>query len=262
MRRTGNNNEKSFFAENAELPVLASSLDNIYKKVDKEGLGEQTALDLEKDIKAVSDRFGISPKAAVLLAAVLEFNARNGSDDDDLSAYIGCSNIEFIGFRGALRELEDKSIISRRSGRGNRYMVGREALKAIEKDTEFVPLSRTGLTADELFTRFRIVFSDFQADRIDVDRLLEELMQLIEGNPQLEFCRKAGEALSSHSFCDSEKRFFLALCHRYVSHGNTSATIDYLLRFTDFMEDEQFIRRSIAHKRSTLQHSGLVTKRR
>ena len=53
MRRKGDNNEKTFFAENAELPVLASSLDNIYKKVDKEGLGEQTALDLEKDIKAV-----------------------------------------------------------------------------------------------------------------------------------------------------------------------------------------------------------------
>ena len=31
MRRTGDNNEKTFFAENAELPVLASSLDNIYK---------------------------------------------------------------------------------------------------------------------------------------------------------------------------------------------------------------------------------------
>ena len=111
MRRRENNPGKSFFAANAELPTLAACLNSIYKKVNAEGLGEDTSHELEEDIQTVSHRFGISPKAAVLLAAILENDAKNGCDDDDLSGYVGCSNIEFIGFRSAIREMEDKGIV-------------------------------------------------------------------------------------------------------------------------------------------------------
>ena len=260
MRRKDNNSEKLFSADIAGLPGLAASLDNIFKKVNNEGLGEGTAHELEADIQAVSGRFGISPKAAVLLAAILECHFKNGCDDDDLASYVGCSNIEFIGFRPAIREMEDRSIINRRSGsRANRYVMSREAVKAVEKDTEFVPLSRSGLSADELFTRFRVEFADYSRDAIDSERLLENLMQLLEDNLQLSFCRKTVEALANPSFCDSEKRFFLTLCHRYVSHGDRSVPIERLLQFLDFMEDDQRVRRSLANGRSDLQRSGLVT---
>ena len=259
MRRKDNINEKNFFAGNAHLTGLAASLDIIYKRVNAEGLGEETAHELEGNIKVVSERFGISPRAAVLLAAILEGNSSNGCDDDDLSAYVGCSNIEFIGFSDAIREMEDRGVINRRSMRGNRYVMCREALKAIEKDTDFVPLKRSGLSADELFTRFRIVYGDFQRDLIDIDRILEELILLIENNQQLEFCRRASEALSSPTLCNTEKRFFLTLCHRYVSHGDKSVPIERLLQLTDYMEDDQRIRRSLQNGRSDLQRSGLVT---
>ena len=259
MRRRDTGTSKNFFAANAELPTLAASLDRIYKKVNAEGLGEGTSHELETDIQAVADRFGISPKAAVLLPAILENSFKNGCDDDDLSGYVGCSNIEFIGFRGAIREMEDRDIINRRTGRGNRYVVSRETLRAVEKDTEFVPMKKTELSADELFTRFRIVYADFMRDNIDSERLLEELMALIDGNPQLEFCRRAAEALSNPSFCDTEKRFFLTLCHRYVSHGDASVPIEKLMAFTEFMEDDQRIRRTLSCQRSDLQRSGLVT---
>ena len=259
MKSKRQNNSEKHFAGELALPGLAASLDSIYKKVEKEGMGDETLHDLDSDISLVADRFGISRKGAILLAAILENNGRNGCDDDDLSGYVGCSNIEFIGFRPALRELEDRSVITRRTGRGNRYTMCREAVKAIEKDAEFVPVSRTGLSADELFTRFRLVFGDFHHDLIDSERLLEELESLISGNPQLEFCRKAAAVMGDSSFCDTEKRFFIALCHRYVSHGERSVPIDRLLNYLDFMEDDQRIRRSLANEGSSLQRSGLVT---
>ena len=259
MRRRNNNGNKTFYAGNTSLPGLAASLDKIFKKVDQDGLGEDVAHDLDADIKAVSGRFGISDMAAVLLAAILENNSKNGCDADDLSGYVGCSNIEFIGFHGALREMEDLSIISRRSSGSDRYLVCREALKAIENDTEFIPLSHSGLTADELFTRFRLVYGDFMRDRIDCERLLEDLMRLITDNLHLEFCRKTQEALSNPSFCDTEKRFFLTLCHRYVSHGDRSVPIERLIPYLGFMEDDQRVRRSLGNGRSDHQRSGLVT---
>ena len=258
MHRT-EKNDKHCFMGDAGLPEMAASLDNIFKKVDKEGFDQDTLHQLSKEIKVVRDRFSISTEAAVLLAAILEMSGANGCDDDDLSTYIGCSNIQFIGFRNALRELEDLSIITRRFGRGNRYYVSREAIKTVEKDAAFVPMSRTGLGTDELFTRFRIAVSDFKHDLIDCDRLLEDLLDLIQGNLQLEFCRKAAPVLNNPDICDTERRFFLYLCHRYVSYGDESVPIERLLELTGFMEDDQRIRRSLSNGRSDIQRSGVVT---
>ena len=259
MKREGKNKEKNWSPAIAGLPELAASLNVIYKTIDKKGLDDDTTLALKKEIETVSGRFGISPKAAVLLAAILEKSGANGCDDDDLSEYLGCSNIEFIGFRESLRELEGLSVITRRFGRGNRYYVSREALKTVEKDSDFTPVRRTGLSADELFTRFRIAVSDFKHDLIDYDRLLEDMSGLIEGNLHLAFCQKAATVLNNRDLCDTERRFFLYLCHRYVSYGDESVPIERLLDFTEFMEDDQRVRRSLSNSRSDLQASGVVT---
>ena len=259
MRRKDSENDKNWCPGFVEIPGLTASLDRIYKKVNAEGLGEDTALALNDDIQRVRDRFGISVKGAVLLAAILENNPRNGCDDDDLSTYIGCSNIEFLGFREALRELEDLSIINHRTNRGNRYVMCREAVKAIEKDTEFQPVKRSGLTAEELFSRFRFLFADYLRDNIDADRLLEDLEQLMNDNMQLDFCKKATEALSDPRFVGTEKRIFLALCYRFVSFGNQDFPVEKLLALTNYMEDEQRLLRAISNERTDLQRSKLVT---
>ena len=259
MRRKEENHDKTWCPGTAELPELTASLDRIYKKVNADGLGEDTSLALSDDIRRVQERFSISPKAAVLLAAILENNPRNGCDDDDLSGYIGCSNIEFLGFRENLRELEDLSIILHRNSRGNRYVMCREAVKAIEKNTDFKPVKRSGLSTDELFSRFRFLFSDFLRDNIDAERLLEDLEQLMADNMQLEFCQKATKAMEKEHFPDTEKRIFLALCYRYVSYGNQSFPVEKLLDLTEFMEDEQRLEHAISNRRTTLQRAGLVT---
>ena len=259
MRRIEKKNEKSWSPRTQGLPRLAASLDRIYKKVKVEGFAEDKDNGLDDDIRCVRERFSIGERAAVLLAAILENNARNGCDDDDLSDYIGCSNIEFIGFRSALRELEDLDIINRRSRRGDNYVMGREALRAVEKDTDFRPMKRSGLEADEFFSRIRLVLADYDRDLINCDRMLEEMERLIADNQHLEFCRKASEALGTPGLCDTEKRFFLLLCHRYVTHGEESFPIDRLLTVSDYMEDDKCIRRTIANGKSTLQTAGLVT---
>ena len=116
----------------------------------------------------------------------------------------------------------------------------------------------TGLSADELFTRFRIFFSDYQKDIIDAERLLANIHQVLKGNPDLEFSKKVLDSPLMTECCDTEERFFFYLCHRMVSFGDNSVPIERLLRFTDFMEDDQLIRRSLSNERSTLQKSGLV----
>ena len=252
-------NEKNWCPRTLAIPGLAASLDRIYKKVNAEGFAEDDDNALDEDIRRVRERFSIGERAAVLLAAILENNARNGCDDDDLSGYIGCSNIEFLGFREPLREMEDLGIIQRRNGRGNRYAMSREAIRSIEKDTDYQPTKHTGLNAEEVFSRIRLLITDYLRDNIDADRLLDDLTQLTEDNLHLDFCRKTKAALSDERITETEKRFFYALCYRYVSYGEQDFPIDKLLALTDFLEDEQRLRRAIANGRTNIQRLGLVT---
>ena len=52
---------------------------------------------------------------------------------------------------------------------------------------------------------------------------------------------------------------FLYLCHRYVSHGDKSVEIDTLTDFTEFMEDDECLKRHIIHEDTVMQRSGLVS---
>lgn len=255
------NTGKHFHPGSITLPILAASLDAIFKKVDTEGIGKETFIGLADSVRVVTERFSVGPEAAVLLAAILERTPDGGCGDDDLSAYIGCSNIEFIGFRNAVRELEDKGVVcQRRNGIGPwRYVVGREALMSVERDSAFVPQKRSGLTAEEFFSRIRGFFNDLKRDFIDGERLLEELTGLIGMNQQLAFCRRATAALANPAFGDTERRIFLALCHRYANNGEESVPISNLLDLTDYSEDPWVVRRVLSKGQSDLQISGLVT---
>ena len=258
MRRR---DDKNFFEGNIELHALAASLNTIYKTVEKDGMGEEAMLTLQGDIERVAKHFDISPRSAVLLGCITESNSTNGSDTDDLAAYVGCSNIEFIGFMPDLTDLEKKGIVMRSGSRGRRtfFTLTREAEKSIADGSPFAGMNWTGLGIEEFFTRFRVFFSDYRKDIIDCDRLLENILSLVEGNQQLAFCRKVSEAGITRLQSRTERRFFFYLCHRLVSFGETSVPVETLLNLTEFMEDDQRLRRHISHEDTELQRSGLVT---
>lgn len=252
--------EKNFIPEDAGEMTTAACLNRIFKKVEIEGLSEDAAEELAEDIRAIADKFSVCPKAAIILAAILEKSgSSNGCDEEDLANFIGCTNIEFIGFHEAIRELEDNSIICTGRGRRKSFCVSQEALKAVEKGSAFEPVKMTGLTTEELFTRFRIQISNFRNNCIDGERLLDDMEKLIEKNQQLLFCRKVSESDLMSKCSETERRMFYYMCHRYVSHGNQSVPVEILMNFTEFIDDDQRIRRHISLEKTGLQTAGMAT---
>lgn len=265
MRKTREPNlfdEKSFISEDVSVQSQAACLNRIYRKVHCEGLSAETIQELRDDIDYIAEFYSIDNQSAVLLAAILEKSATNNlMDDEDLAQYLGCTNIEFIRYHKNLREMDKAGIIQTGGSRGPHriYWASQETLKAVENNSEFKPVKMTGLTADELFTRFRKLFGSFRNDDIDAERLIEDLDTIISYNDHLSFCKKVQESALYGDCSDTERRMFLYLCHRYVTHGNKSVDIDTLTNFTEFMEDDECIKRHFAHENMPLQRNGLVT---
>ncbi len=246
--------------------TLTACLNRIRVKIDMEGNNPPVRERLKDELALVSSHFGVSDEAAILLANIIEqTGAHNGVDEEDLAKYLGCTNIQFIAHHKFLRELELRGAIMR--GNTHRgcpcYRSTPEVSKAIENEVPFTPVKMTGLTADELFSRFRRVFSDNRNNGEDAERTIERLDALVEGNQHLLFCRRVRESVLYADSCnphkETERRFFFYLCHRYVSHGEKSVDIDQMMCLTEFMEDEQYLKRAVANERMEIQHDGLVT---
>lgn len=133
--------DKTFYRGNVELSELADSMNTVYRTVEENGLGEGIPEKLEREIKVISEVFGISRNAAILLPCIVERSLGNGCDADDLSDFVGCSNIEFLGYFSCLDEMEGHGVISHSTRGGGReiYYITREAGETIEKGVPFKP---------------------------------------------------------------------------------------------------------------------------
>ena len=239
---------------------LVACLNGIFKKVNQQGFTCETLAELKDDIGVIAENFDIDARSVILLAAILErTNTNCCMDEEDLAMYLGCSNIEFISSHDSLQALQKKGIIQVNTGGRRFFRVTAEALKAIENDAKFIPPKTTDLTAEELFFRFRTLFNGFREDKIDEDRLIEDLDSLVRSNDHLPFCRHALDS-ALYGPCDAtERRMFFYMCHCYVSNGDDCVSIETLLHFIDsFMMNPMRVRNSLAAGGSDLQKSKLV----
>ncbi len=253
--------KKTFQSEDKNVLSQPACLNRIYRSINSQGFTEETIQELRADIDYISGIYRTKEVGAVLLAAILEKSATDHlMDDEDLARYLGCTNIEFIRYHADLCEM-DKTGIIQLWGRGPRcsYRVTPETMRAVESNGEFKPVKLSGLTAEEFFTRLRKLFGSFRNDTIDADRLLQELDSLINYNDHLSFCRQVLDSALYTECSDTERRMFLYLCHRYVTHGNKAVIIDLLTNFTDFMEDDECLKRHLANESTPLQRNGLVS---
>ena len=260
MRRPSTFNMKKFTGADKTKMSSTACLNRIYRKVEQEGLSEEAAQELAEDIRFISEKFSIKPKSAVILAAILERTGScNGIDEEDLARYVGCTNIEFMSFHDSIRELDDLDIISMSRGRNKSYIVSVDAEKAIEFDTEYTPLKRTGLSPDDLFSRFRQNVSALRRAFIDNDRFLDDLNKLIDNNQHLDFCRKVIDSGIREKCSPTEQRIFFYLCHRYANYNDPQEDIETLMNLTDFMEDDARLKKSISLEKTTLQVERFVS---
>ena len=254
------NPEKSYCADSENHLKQVESLNRIFLTVNEEGCSAETLEALKDDIGRLASAYGIAPRSVVLLAAIVERSDSNcGIDKEDLARYLGCSSIEFIGCSANLNELQKKGLVRSTNGPHKTYRVTPEAYKALETDSEFVPPKTVDLTPAELFSCFRTCFSRYRSGSLDDDDLSDELESLVRNNDHLSFCRKALESPLYKKCDETERRIFYYMCHRYVSHGETSVDIETLAHFADGMTVSMSMVRDCLKSGSTdLQHSGLV----
>ena len=238
---------------------LSACLNRIMISVDQDTYSEQTVEELKDDFDYVGQKLGVCPEEAAIIACVLEnTHGFHPCDDEDIARFMGCTNIEFIGFRKYLDSLAHKRIVRVNTGRGNyTYCILKEASQAIVEDKEFSEKNFSGLTTDEIFSQMRKAFRAYRNDDLTLDMLIQDLNMLVDVNQQNDFCQKVLDC-GIRSFSETEQRIFYYLCHRYVSFGDKWMDFTHLSEFVDEDEDAQKFFRTFQAEKTKFQKAGLI----
>ena len=242
-----------------ETMSLSACLNRIMIKVEQDTYIDSTVEELKADFDYVQQKMGLCPEEAAILSCVLEnTHGFHSCDDEDIAKFMGCTNIEFIGFRQYLDSLAHKRVVRVNKGRGSfSYVILKEASQAIVEDKEFSEKNFAGLNTEEVFSQMRKAFRAFRDDEITLDMLIQDLNMLVDVNPQNDFCQKVLDC-GIRKFSDTEQRIFYYLCHRYVSFGDKWMDFCHLSDFISEEEDSQkFFRRFQAEKMQA-QKAGLI----
>lgn len=238
----------------------AACLNRIMVKVRAKNYNNEIVEGLKEDFAYVGEKFGICPEETAMLSFVLEKSSDFCKcDDGDIADFLGCTNIEFMGFRKYLQTLAQKRIVRIGKNRGfdATYQVMPDAYEAIVNDTSFSEKSFAGLSTEDIFSEFRKLFIDFRNDNIDKKILLSDLNMLVDANPQNDFCQKVLEC-GIRQCSDSEQRIFLYLCHHFVSWGDKEIEIRHLDNLISDNEDQQRFFRFFQAEKHRFQQIGLV----
>ncbi|MDR1353258.1 MAG: ATP-binding protein [Treponema sp.] len=199
-------------------PRYFTTLEHIEKIIEyAEAIGINSVL-LQKAqprINIVADRLAITPMQTVLFSLLFGSYNNKSMDHDDLAKLLRCTPIKLLHYMNDLEELQKKKLVEVKLGRENSvFRIPMEVVNTLRKKDEFVREARKDISIDEFFGVLEELFDQLEDDEISCETLRKEVLELVENNAQLLFCRK----IMSFNFSSEAAVILLCFCHLYVNN--------------------------------------------
>jgi SpoVK/Ycf46/Vps4 family AAA+-type ATPase len=176
----------------------------------------------------VTGKLHITPLQAVLFSHFME-----KSNDDhilirEIADSINCSTIRMIKYTNECEELEKKKLIRcSRSDDSISFRVPHEVRESLRKYNEYKPENNDNLDIAKFFTVLERLFDERGKDELSFEALRLELLDLINMNMHLEFCKK----IMSYSLYD-EVTFVLLIFFCHSSSNDDDVSINDIASIT------------------------------
>jgi hypothetical protein len=220
-----------------ELSVKGKSiLDQIEKIVEistKHGI-EKSLFMGKKYLNYVTQKLGINPIQAVMFSHFMERSERSDIRISEIAEAIKCSTVRILKYMNECEELEKKKLIrcSRSSGCIT-YRVSRCVCDSLRKYNEFKPEKIDNLSITKFFVILERIFEEKKNDELSYDVMKIEIMDLINQNMQLLFCKK----IMSYKLDDDDLMLLIRFCYLFGMNND-----DYIIMSDiEFLYDEDFI---------------------
>jgi AAA+ superfamily predicted ATPase len=173
----------------------------------------------------------------------MERSADNKILISEIAESIKCSKIRIIKYINECEELEKKKLIRCcRSESGISFRVPRDVRDSLRKCNEFKPEKNDNLTIFKFFTVLEQLFSDRQNDELTYDSLKMEVLDLINLNMHLHFCKK----IMSYNLSENDLVLLTFFCLLFGSNNDDNIGFHDLEFLFDDKSNANSIKKSLS----------------
>jgi len=233
LLKSGSENKK--VSENND---ILGNLEKIVEISKKHGIDKCLALS-KAYLGFVTEKLGISPLQAVLFSHFMERSASSQIKLSEIADSLKCSKIRVIKYLNECEELEKKKLIRCSRDRDGDYIsfrVPRNVKTSLGKNIAFIPEKNDNLSIYKFFTVLEKLFNERRNGELTSDSLKTELLELINMNMHLLFCKK----IISYDLDEDDLALLCLFCHLYSENKDDHIVFSDLYFLFDDKTDAKY----------------------
>ena len=166
------------------------------------------------EARYLAECYGITERQAILFSICMEKGPRH-VDYDDLANHLDVNNIRILCYAEDIDALVRRRLLRYRDAKDeDSFDIPTPVIKALKHNEAYALPKRTGLDCFGLFEVIGQLFDDLNDDATTPRALYEELRQLFDDNPQVDFVRKIKDAAIAHQ---DDWLLLMLFCHLLVN---------------------------------------------
>ena len=196
---------------------LLMALEQIIEKAKGSQLSEEFYSEVDKYVKYLSTKLGLTKEQSVMLAIILNKSCEKCLSDSDIGEFVSCSTVRIMRYTNDMDVLEDRGFIRRfRDKRCITYRVPSDVFDAFCHNEVYVPKNRTGLSCLDLFDELLDFFDMRDKHEITYEKLVQKINSLLIDNEKLGFVSQ----IEKYSLCEEDKMLLVLLSHLFVNNAD------------------------------------------
>ncbi|MDR0497236.1 MAG: ATP-binding protein, partial [Treponema sp.] len=187
----------------------------------------------KKHFDYVTGKLGISPIQATLFSHFMDRCGGNQIQLSEIAASIKCSKVRIIKYLNECEELEKKKLLKCNRDGGISFRIPCNVRDSLRKFNEFKPEKNENLNINKFFTVLQQLFEERENGELTYENLQSELLELVELNMHLLFCKK----ITSYSLSEDNTILLICFCHLFGNNDD-----DYIgIHDLDFLYEDKSI---------------------
>lgn len=202
--------------------TILEALENIVIKSEGSNLQEEFFSEAKKEIKIVTDKLGLTPNQAILLAIFVENSNDSRIRTTEIADHLGCNNIKVLRLSNDIEDLLTKRYIRSSCNDNNVfYRVPKEVTDALQKDKPFIYIKKEVTNIGEFLDRFDELMNERNNDEITYKTLVQETEEMLNKIKDSDFVKE----LRKYKMDQDENIIFIFMTHLLVRDNDNNVQL-------------------------------------
>jgi ATP-dependent 26S proteasome regulatory subunit len=197
--------------------TLLKAIGKVVKVSKESGLSEKSMNDMEKELKYLSERFGLSEIQALLFCVCMEKGPKH-IEFSDFASHLEISKIQALEFAEDIDALIRRRLLRYHNVNDeDQIEIPNSVIKSLKHNEVYEMPERRGLDSFSLFDVLNELFEDLEDETITPQALYVEVKMIFKDNPRIPFVQR----MERIDF-DDWRNFLLLLyfCHQLVNNDD------------------------------------------